>query len=495
MRRLLPLLASLLALALAPAAAHAFTFYEWDASGDPNGIAASGSSLYFTLGGATPSFGKAGLGGAQIAPVAITGGTAPGKLVLGIGGNLWFLDPGTSKIGRIALPAETATEFPTTLAATITDLTAGFDGNMWVVDSTTGTLDCVTSGGAVSPHLTAETQMTHPVAIVSGSDVLWAVDTVGDEVYRIVPGANCAAPVTVTPFAVPQGVAPTDIAPASGSTDLWIADTGALIKLTPHGPATAPDFGTPISLGSALPAQIQANAAGVYWIDTTNQRVGRYDGTNVSEWAVPHGFNTPADFTLASDGSLWYVTGAQDTIGRFSVETGPQGIQGSQGNPGPAGGIGGTGPKGDTGNTGAPGTPGSTGAQGSAGPQGPTGATGLRGATGPQGQRGATGRRGKPGAVRIPKISCRLRGTKVTCRVVVGSSGGGSGGGTTVGGGESRLRLSLDRGGRVYAHATRVAKGSATVRLHRVRRVRAGRYTLVVTLGRAVTVRVPMRIG
>ena len=43
MRRLLPLLASLLALALAPAAAQAFTFYEWDTAtaSAPTGIAAS----------------------------------------------------------------------------------------------------------------------------------------------------------------------------------------------------------------------------------------------------------------------------------------------------------------------------------------------------------------------------------------------------------------------------------------------------------------------
>jgi hypothetical protein len=95
--------------------------------------------------------------------------------------------------------------------------------------------------------------------------------------------------------------------------------------------------------------------------------------------------------------------------------------------------------------------------------------------------------------VRIPKISCKLRGAKVTCRVVA-ASGGGNGGGT-VGGGASRVQLSLTRGGRVYARATRVSRGSSTVRLHRVRRVRAGRYTLVVTLGRTVTVRVAMRIG
>jgi hypothetical protein len=129
------------------------------------------------------------------------------------------------------------------------------------------------------------------------------------------------------------------------------------------------------------------------------------------------------------------------------------------------------------------------GATGVAGPAGLPGAQGPRGATGAQGPRGATGRRGKPGEVRIPKISCTLHATRVTCRVDTGS------GGTTVGGGEARLRLSLTRGGRVYARASRVPKGTETVRLHRVRRVRAGRYTLVVTLGRSVTVRVPMRIG
>jgi hypothetical protein len=69
--------------------------------------------------------------------------------------------------------------------------------------------------------------------------------------------------------------------------------------------------------------------------------------------------------------------------------------------------------------------------------------------------------------------------------VVAGSGGGGSGG-------ESRVHMSLRRGGRVYAQATRVARN---VRLRSLRRVRSGRYTLVVRLGHGVTVRMAMRIG
>jgi len=57
------------------------------------------------------------------------------------------------------------------------------------------------------------------------------------------------------------------------------------------------------------------------------------------------------------------------------------------------------------------------------------------------------------------------------------------------------VHLSLQRGGRVYARATRVAKGTRDVRLRSLTPVRAGRYTLVVRLGHGVTVRMAMRLA
>jgi hypothetical protein len=66
-----------------------------------------------------------------------------------------------------------------------------------------------------------------------------------------------------------------------------------------------------------------------------------------------------------------------------------------------------------------------------------------------------------------------------------------------VGGGESRvaLRLRLSRRGKLYATGARIARGRRTnVRLHRLRRMRPGRYTLLVVVGDSVRVKVPLRV-
>jgi len=94
-------------------------------------------------------------------------------------------------------------------------------------------------------------------------------------------------------------------------------------------------------------------------------------------------------------------------------------------------------------------------------------------------------------AAKIPKISCKLSGSKVTCKV--GKTGSGGSGGNP-GGGEG-LRLRLSRSQRLYATGGRAAKSTRTkVNLHAVWRLEAGSYTLVVSIGDDVTVRVPVRL-
>ena len=121
------------------------------------------------------------------------------------------------------------------------------------------------------------------------------------------------------------------------------------------------------------------------------------------------------------------------------------------------------------------------------------------GPTGPRGATGATGPRGKTGAAaKIPRISCRLSGSRVTCRVVSksgnGGSGGGTGGGTDTGGGEG-LRLRLSRASKLYATGSRAATSTrTTVRLHALRKLKPGKYTLVVSVGEDVTVRVALQL-
>jgi hypothetical protein len=119
------------------------------------------------------------------------------------------------------------------------------------------------------------------------------------------------------------------------------------------------------------------------------------------------------------------------------------------------------------------------GPQGPIGPQGPTGATGPDGATGPggatgpagsngqDGQQGAQGPQGRPG--RDAVVTCKVakqRGkkkVKVTCTVRLAAA--------------AKRTARLVRGGKVYAKgSSRGARGS--LRLHRLRRITPGRYTL-----------------
>jgi streptogramin lyase len=491
MRRLLPLLASLVLLA-SPAAAQAFSFNEWSTSAQPRGVAALGDSLYFTL--ADGKIGSSTLRGVQ------TGTTVPGASLLGaiapgpIASELWFLDfgnGGNGKVGHMALGGA-ATLFPATYAGQLIDLAAGPDGNMWVTENVTGAVQCVNPAGVPTPHKLTSFFLA---GIARGGDgAMWAVDPAQNELIRLLPGLNCAA--TITEFELDSVSGLSDIAPAFTGTDLYITTATGLARVTPHG--TAAPTVTPIP-GTGTPAVVNVNAAGVWWADDTNKRIGRLAAGFVTEWAITRNSVVPQTFTLGSDGAFWYL-GIGSVLGRFSEDVGPQG---PQGNPGATGATGATGAPGAAGTTGAQGNPGDKGDTGAAGvtplaSPGAAGPAGARGATGAQGATGAAGPRGKTGpAGKIPKITCKLSGSKVTCKVGGNSGSGGSntgGGGTNTGGGEG-LRLRLSRSSKLYATGSRAASSDrSTVRLHALRSLKAGNYTLVVSVGASVTVRIPMRL-
>jgi uncharacterized protein YkwD len=76
------------------------------------------------------------------------------------------------------------------------------------------------------------------------------------------------------------------------------------------------------------------------------------------------------------------------------------------------------------------------------------------------------------GATVPVRVSCAQRGRRIACRVV-----GGRG---------SLVRIALMRRGRTFAKArTRMASDAVRLRLHTMRRLRAGRYALVVRAGQA----------
>jgi hypothetical protein len=129
-----------------------------------------------------------------------------------------------------------------------------------------------------------------------------------------------------------------------------------------------------------------------------------------------------------------------------------------------------TGKEGPAGKEGAPGNEGRPGATGSAGEKG---ATGVAGAQGPPGAQGPAGPEGK-----VELVTCRtVKGVqRCTAKLVSGTVKL-----TTVG---LAAQATLSRHGVVYAAGTaRTARGRMSLRLLAVRRLRSGRYTLMLISG------------
>jgi hypothetical protein len=130
----------------------------------------------------------------------------------------------------------------------------------------------------------------------------------------------------------------------------------------------------------------------------------------------------------------------------------------------------------------------SDGAPGPAGPAGDPGATGAPGAggpSGPAGAPGATGPQGRPG--RAIQATCTTRGRppKTSCRIVVLPEETAA----------TAFRVRLLRGGKTVARGS--ARRAGRVTLRQARRLRPGRYTLVVAFqvdGRTVRGRQPVRL-
>jgi streptogramin lyase len=336
----------------------------------------------------TGAVGQVTLGGVQSAAVAIAGAaTEPTVLTPGPGdGNLWFVDKVNGRVGRTDPGIGPVTL--ATVGGSPSDLVASASDLMWVVESESGELDCITATGTVTSKPSG---LSHPAAIaLATDDALWYVDTTANEAMRIAQPTTCAA-VPGTPIDLPAEFNPTDIA-AAPNGGVYVGGANGLVRVSSAGDPT------PIDVGDAEPSAIHANAAGeLWWVDATNMRIGRYDGAAMTEWALPRGSGTPIDFAFASDDSLWYP---------------------------------------------------------------------------------------RPRSPRSP-------GSKVTCKV--GKTGSGGSGGNP-GGGEG-LRLRLSRSQRLYATGGRAAKSTRTkVNLHAVWRLEAGSYTLVVSIGDDVTVRVPVRL-
>jgi len=134
----------------------------------------------------------------EIAPVTLSVGSSPSRIVPGPDGALWFTESGAGRIGRVDT-AGFLTEFsgpalgPDDMPLGIT---LGPDGNLWFVDAPTNHVDRITPLGVITSFL-IPTFDGRPSAIVTGPDLnLWFTESNANQVGQVV---------------MPEGVIPTGV--------------------------------------------------------------------------------------------------------------------------------------------------------------------------------------------------------------------------------------------------------------------------------------------
>ncbi len=274
-------------------------------------------------------------------------------------GNLWFVDAGQRKVGRIT-PSGTITEFglPADVGAPYA-ITSGPDGNIWVTTNALGQghQDWIlrfTVDGAVTGQFPAGKTGSAPERITSGPDGnLWFTEFFADTIARLTPAGaltefrlpgNDRAPrgivtgpdgnlwfveshfnhtaigrittkgvVTEYPLGGSQTdqLQPTDIV-AAPDGNLWFNQThpsaphGEVGRITPKGAITLFPFPA-----GASPGGMAVGADGNVWVtDNGGNAIARISPTGaVRPFALPRRNSQPYEITAGKDGRMWFTEG------------------------------------------------------------------------------------------------------------------------------------------------------------------------------------------
>ncbi|HEV7584664.1 MAG TPA: hypothetical protein VGO14_02685 [Solirubrobacteraceae bacterium] len=248
-------------------------------------------------------------------------GSAPEEIAPGPDGNLWFVDGGTTAVGRIT-PAGGVSEFSAGLGSghDPNAIAPGPDGNVWFTDETsTGAIGQVTPGGTITEFSAGLKPGSAPSFIAPGPDGnLWFTDRgTTPAIGRITPSG------TITEFSegLSPGGFPIAIAPGPDG-NLWFTDGGttkAVGKITPSGTIT--EF-TGLKAGSG-PGTIAPGPDGNLWFTEVGSSIaiGRITPsgaiTEFSTGLKPG--STPISIAPGADGNVWFTDrGTTPAIGRIT---------------------------------------------------------------------------------------------------------------------------------------------------------------------------------
>jgi streptogramin lyase len=236
-------------------------------------------------------------------PIPETAGFMVDQIVPGPDGNLWFtevptavvaLDPGPpAGVVGVMTPTGTVRIFSLPTDTGPGAITAGPDGNVWIVEQT-GTLISPPGGFPESPY------------------------TITDSLVRITPEGD------MTSFALPSSLQTDfELSLLTGPDgELWVVEPGKVATVTPEGVVTIMNVGSTTTDDFESPV---FGSDGDLWVSSgfdANPQIDRITPEGViTRFAMPPQVTTmPDDLVDGPDGNVWFLSnGVQALIGKIST--------------------------------------------------------------------------------------------------------------------------------------------------------------------------------
>ena len=252
-----------------------------------------------------------------------------GGITAGSDGNLWFVDGGRYKVGRMT-PSGSLTEFdlPAIVGGPF-GITLGPDGNIWITTNALGQgrpdwIVRLGRDGAVAQFQAGVgigVSGTSPQGITSGPDGnLWFTETSADRIGRLTPaGVLTEFPTRTTPSS-PNGIV------AGPDGNLWFVESHyrntAVARITTAGVITEyPLGGSPDD--QLQPTEIVAGLDGNLWLSQSHPSAPQGEIVRVAPNGTFVTFplqkgSRPLGLATGPDGNIWFTDWSGNAIGRMS---------------------------------------------------------------------------------------------------------------------------------------------------------------------------------
>jgi streptogramin lyase len=298
----------------------------------------------------------------------VSPGLNPGGITAGPDGALWFLEEGTSTIGRITTAGAVTHHHPVptgpaSLVSALDQITAGPDGALWFTQPRDNQIGRMTTAGGAPAEYTVPIPDAQPEGITVGPDgALWFTAANAGKIGRIPTNPPGSPPHGITLYPPGAGIAGTGISDITAGPDgaLWFTESlgNRIGRITTSGAITSYPVPTPASEPSGieqgpggglwftesavnqiaqittsgtiteypgaggLPSAIAAGRDGALWFtesDPAANAIGRITtgGVVTNHFPVPTPSSEPSDLTAGPDGALWFTEFFGHKVGRI----------------------------------------------------------------------------------------------------------------------------------------------------------------------------------